>query len=155
METIKSKLILNSFDGTMKSMNINPKCTDSQVKFNISYYNKGDILTKAVVIFKGVIAIDFEINYFDNFIGSELFGFYEILENNFKIKMLQKIFNNRIEGYLYHGNYDYNPLEANDMLNYKEPLDEIINQIGKYKLYQQQTQGGIYYVLALGYNICE
>ena len=56
---------------------------------------------------------------------------------------------------MYHGNYDYNPLEANDMLNYKEPLDEIINQIGKYKLYQQQTQGGIYYVLALGYNICE
>ena len=77
------------------------------------------------------------------------------IKNNFKIKMLQKIFNNRIEGYLYHGNYDYNPLEANDMLNYKEPLDEIINQIGKYKLYQQQTQGGIYYVLALGYNICE
>ena len=48
------------------------------------------LLTKAVVIFKGVIAIDFEINYFDNFIGSELFGFYEILENNFKIKCYKK-----------------------------------------------------------------
>ncbi|WP_270940679.1 hypothetical protein [Romboutsia lituseburensis] len=153
MKQIKSKLILNTFDGTMKKLSINPKCTDSKVEFNIKYYNEEDILTKASIIFKGVIAIDFEINYFDNFIGSELFGFYEIFETAAKINMLEKIFNNRLEGYLYHGNYNYDPNEEHDMLNYREPLNEIIKKIDNYRLYQQETGGGIFYILALDYEV--
>ena len=51
MEAIKSKLILNTFDGTMKNININPKYVDSEVEFHISYYDKDDILTKASIIY--------------------------------------------------------------------------------------------------------
>ena len=154
MEAIKSKLILNTFDGTMKNININPKYVDSEVEFHISYYDKDDILTKVSIIFIGVIAIDFRVNYFNNFIGSELFGLYEIFDINFKIEMVEKIFNNGLEGYLYHGDYNYDPSDENDMLNHKEPLNDVVREIEKYKLYQQQTEGGIYYILASGYKIC-
>ena len=33
-------------------------------------------------------------------------------------------------------------------------VEDIIKEIDKYKLYQQQTQGGIYYILALNHIIC-
>lgn len=151
---MKSKLILSTYDGTMKKLNINQKYTDSKVEFNIKYYDEKDRVIKAIIIFKGVIAIDFEINYFNNSIGSELFGFYEIFDTTAKINMIEKIFNNRLEGYLYHGDYDYEPKDENDMLNYKEELNEVVKEIDKYKLYQQQTEGGIFYILASSYEIC-
>lgn len=151
---MKSKLILSTYDGTMKKLNINQKYTDSKVEFNIKYYDEKDRVIKALIIFKGVIAIDFEINYFNNSIGSELFGFYEIFDTTAKINMIEKIFNNRLEGYLYHGDYDYEPKDENDMLNYKEELNEVVKEIDKYKLYQQQTEGGIFYILASSYEIC-
>lgn len=153
MKQIKSKRILDTYDGTMKKLNIKPKCKDSKVEFYIKYYNEEDISTNALIIFKGVIAIDFEINYFNNCIGSELCGFYEIFDTETKINMLEKIFNNRLNGYLYHGDYDYEPDDEHDMLNYREPFDEIVKEIDKYKLYQQQTEGGIFYILALSYEI--
>ncbi|WP_434799297.1 hypothetical protein [Terrisporobacter vanillatitrophus] len=151
---MKSKLILSTYDGTMKKLNINQKYTNSKVEFNIKYYDEKDRVIKALIIFKGVIAIDFEINYFNNSIGSELFGFYEIFDTTAKINMIEKIFNNRLEGYLYHGDYDYEPKDENDMLNYKEELNEVVKEIDKYKLYQQQTEGGIFYILASSYEIC-
>lgn len=150
---MKSKLILKTFDGTMKNANISPKCDDSKIEFHIKYYNEKDILTKAVITFNDVIAIDFEVNYFDNFISSELYGFYEIFEEKAKINMIEKIFKNRLEGYLYHGDYSYDHNNENDMLNYMKPLKEIINKIDEYRLFQQQTQGGIYYILSSNYKI--
>lgn len=154
MERVKSKLILKTFDGTMKKLNINPKSKDSKIEFHIKYYNEEDILTKALIVFKGVIAIDFEINYFDNYIGSELHGFYEIFDTTAKIKMVEKIFNNRLKGVLYHGDYNYDLTEQNDWLNYRENLDKVVKEIDKYKLYQQQTEGGIFYILGLNYEVC-
>ena len=150
---MKSKLILKTFDGTMNKLSINPKCEDSKVEFYIKYYSEENKLIDSVIIFKGVIAIDFEINYFDNCIFSELAGFYEIIEDIPKINMIEKIFNNRLEGYLYNGDYKYNPKDENDFLNYREPINEIIKKIDKYKLYEQQTQGGIYYILAENYEV--
>lgn len=154
MEKTKSKLILATFDGTMKKLNLTPKCKESKAEFQVQYYNKDDILVKASIIFKEVIAIDFQINYFDNFIGAELFGFYEIFDNKAKMNMIEKIFDNRLEGYLYHGDYDYDPEEEHDMLNHRETFNEIVKEIDKYKLYQQQTQGGIFYILALNHIVC-
>ena len=150
---MKSKLILKTFDGTMNKLNISPKSDDSKIEFHIKYYNEEDILTKALIIFKGVIAIDFQINYFDNCITSELYGFYEIFEDETKINMIEKIFSNRLEGYLYHGDYNYNAKEENELLNYRKPINEVVKKIDKYRLYQQQTQGGIFYILASNYEI--
>ena len=39
------------------------------------------------------------------------------------------------------------------MLNYRKPIDEIFENLEKYHLYQQQTQGGIYYILAGSYEL--
>ena len=70
------------------------------------------------------------------------------------MNMIEKIFDNRLEGYLYHGDYDYDPEEEHDMLNPRETFNEIVKEIDKYKLYQQQTQGGIFYILALNHIAC-
>lgn len=153
MEESKWKLILNLYDGTMKKLNITPKFKKSKVEFKVEYYNKDDILVKASIIFKDVIAIDFQINYFDNYIGSELGGFYEILDKKAKITMVEKIFNNRLESYLYDGDYTYGPNE-DGMIDYRANIDDILKEIDKYKLYQQQTQGGIFYILAMHHIIC-
>jgi hypothetical protein len=149
----KSDLILTTFDGTMRKLNIKPKCVESTIEFQIEYYNSEDTRTGATLVFEQVIAIDFQINYFNNSIGSELMGFYEIYDNDRKIQMIEKIFNNRLEGYLYHGDYNYDKNDENDILNSRSAINRIVSEIEKYHLYQQQTEGGIFYILANGYKL--
>lgn len=148
----KSKLLIKTFDGTMKKCAIKPKCTKSKVEFIIKYYDEEDKLKKGLLVFEQVIAVDIEVNYFDNPIGAELSGFYEIFDINAKEGMIEKLFKNRREGYLYHGDYNYEPYEENDMLNYREPIIEIVKEIDDYRLFQQQTQGGLIYILAKEYK---
>lgn len=71
--------------------------------------------------------------------GAELRGFYEIFQIKKKKEMVEKIFKNRLDVFLYHGDYNYDANEGNDMLNWREPIDELSNNIEKYHLYQQQT----------------
>ncbi len=155
MKTEKSKLLLKTFDGSLVKLEVKPKYLNSSVKFDIKYYDyDGDgSLIKAKIIFNQVIAVNFEVNYFDNCIGSELFGFYEIFCADKKKEMIEKIFNSRMDGYRYHGDYNYDPNEDNDILNNREAINTILLDLGKYHLYQQQTQGGIYYILATRYDI--
>ena len=157
IDNAKSKLLIKTFDGSLLSLKVNPKCLDSTVEFDMKYYDydgKGDnSLIKAKILFSEVVAVDFEINLFDNYIGSELFGFYEIFDEEKKKEMIEKIFQTRLQGLLYHGDYDYDANEENDILNYRKPIDEIFKNLEKYHLYQQQTQGGIYYILAGGYEL--
>ena len=150
-----SKLLIKTFDGSLSSVKLKPKCVNSTVEFAIKYYDyDGDgALVKAKVLFREVIAIDFEINLFNNYVGAELSGFYEIFAEEKKKDMVEKIFCNRRDGFLYHGDYDYDPAEENDLLNWREPVDEIYKNMEKYHLYQQQTLGGIYYILAGGYEL--
>ncbi|MDU5106472.1 hypothetical protein [Clostridium sp.] len=154
MDELKAKLILNNFDGTMNKININPKSINSKIDFEIKYYNEDAILTNALITFTEVIAVDFQVNYFNNCTNSDLWGLYEIFDDNSKIEMIEKIFNSRLNGYLSTGDYNYSPDNENDTLNYRESINKTIKQINKYKLYQQNTEGGIYYILALGYEIC-
>ena len=155
LHTSKSKLILKTFDGSLLHLKVKPKCMKSSVVFEIKYYDydADQSLIKAKVLFQEVVSIDFEINLFDNYIGAELFGFYEIFDEEKKKEMIEKIFTTRLEGFLYHGDYDYDANEKNDMLNYRAPVDALFQNLEKYHLYQQQTQGGVYYILAGGYNI--
>ena len=150
-----SKLILKTFDGSMKKATINPKFLNTKIEFKFKYYNANDELTNAITTFKGVVAVDFEINYFDNYIGSELCGLYEIFHRTYKIDMIEKVFQNRLKHFLIHDNYHYDENEENDMLNYRENFNEIVNKIDEYHLYEQQTEGGIFSILAKGYILTE
>lgn len=150
-----SKLLLKTFDGSMSRLMITPKCDQTEVELDIQYYDyDGDkTLKKACIRFHSVISIDFEINYFDNCIGAELFGFYEIGWPEKKREMIEKVFHTRKDGFLLHGNYDYEPDNGHDMLNYRERMQTVDEHLAQYHLYQQQTEGGIYYLLAGGYEL--
>ena len=152
-----SKLLLKTFDGSMSRLMITPKCDQTEVELDIQYYDyDGDkTLKKACIHFHSVISIDFEVNYFDNCIGAELFGFYEIDWLEKKREMIEKVFHTRKDGFLLHGNYDYEPDNDHDMLNYRERIQAVYENIGQYHLYQQQTEGGIYYILAKGFALIE
>lgn len=149
----KSKLILKTYDGSLLNLKITPKYLDSKVEFRIKYYDETDSLVKAKMIFNKVAFVDFEINLFDNYIGAELFGFYEIFDEGKKKELIEKLFKNRLDGFLYHGDYDYDSDDENDILNYREPIEEFCHNLDEYHLYQQQTQGGIYYILAKNFEI--
>lgn len=155
MKQFKSKLILRTFDGTMEELKITPSNKNTKVEFQIRYYNEMDIRIKASIIFEDVIAVDFRINYFDNCVGLDLGGFYEILENNYKVQLIEEIFENRRHGHLLHGDYSYDPTDDNDLLNNRESLSDILKQLDCYHLYQQQAYGGILLVLAKSYCLVE
>lgn len=151
----KSKLLIKTFDGSLKNLKVKPKGINSIVEFTIQYYDyEGEeSLVKAKVIFYEVVSIDFEVNLFDNCIGAELFGFYEIFQEEKKKELVEKIVRNRRDGFLYHGNYDYDETDENDMLSWRGPMEKLYENIKEYHLYQQQTEGGIYYILANRFEI--
>ena len=88
-------------------------------------------------------------------IGAELGGFYEILDEDLKRRMLEKVFQNRKDGYLVHGDYDYDQEEPADILNFRPPMEEMLGELEQYRLFQQQTQGGIYHILCKHYELIE
>lgn len=151
----KSKLLIKTFDGSLKNLKVKPKGINSIVEFTIQYYDYEveESLVKAKVIFYEVVSIDFEVNLFDNCIGAELFGFYEIFQEEKKKELVEKIVRNRRDGFLYHGNYNYDETDENDMLNWRGPMEKLYENIKEYHLYQQQTEGGIYYILANRFEI--
>ena len=51
------------------------------------------------------------------------------------------------------GCYDYDPEDEADVLNHREPVERFLAELPAYHLYQQQPQGGIYWVLAKGYRV--
>ena len=126
-----SKLLIKTYDGSLSRLKLKPKCKDSTVEFAIKYYDyDGDgALIKAKVLFHKVAAIDFEVNLFDNYIGAELSGFYEIFQEDKKKEIVEKIFSNRWDGFLYHGDYNYDPADKHDMLNWRKPVNEIYKKI--------------------------
>ncbi len=155
MHNSTSKLLVKTFDGSLVHLKLKPACMSSTVEFDIQYYDyDGDeSLVKAKVIFREAASIDFEINLFDNPIGAELCGFYELFQTETKREIVEKLFRNRLEGFLYHGDYNYNADDKHDMLNWREPIDELYKNLDTYHLYQQQTQGGVYYILAKSFEI--
>ena len=155
---MKSKLLLNTYDGNLTACTIRPQSEDTQVEFSIQYYrheNGEERNVSAVLRFSQVASVDMEINFFDNPIGAELGGFYEILDENFKKQMLEKVFRNRKDGYLFHGDYDYDLEETGDILNFRPPIEGVLGELAQYRLFQQQTQGGIYHFLCKRYELIE
>ncbi len=157
MKDERSKLLLGTFDGALREVEIQPEKKYSKVKCKVQYYDeKADgIAVKAKIVFQHVVAIRFCVNQFENTIGAELGGFYEISDRDKKKEMLEKNFSGRREGYLYHGNYQYDPEDGADMLNYRDNLERVEKKLDRYHLYQLQTVGGMYELLAKGYRLEE
>lgn len=145
----KSKLLLPTYDARLTKLKITPKCFQTKVSYKLKIYD--NLLKKNVVkniCFKEVIAIEFAMNYFDNPIGTEVCGFYEIYDKSEKQAILERNYISRKKGFLFHNNYNYDADDEHDMLNYRKTFEEIKKNLDLYHLYQQQTTGGIYLLLA-------
>ena len=153
---MKSRLLLNTYDGSMTELKIRPQGEGAQVEFSLQYYRRAcgeERLVPAVLRFCQVASLDFEVNCFDNPVGAELCGFYEIFDADCKRQLLEKVFSNRKAGYLLHGDYDYEPDNPTDILNFRPPMEDTLGKLEEYRLFQQQTQGGIYHILCKRYEL--
>lgn len=150
----KSQLLLPTFDAQLTELKIIPKCHNTKVSYKLKMYDEAlqQKITKTMC-FKDVVAISFHMNYFDNLIGAEVSGFYEIFQREKKEEMLERNFISRKNNYLFHGDYDYDPAERNDLLNNRESIESILREIELYHLYEQQTTGGTYLLLAKQWSI--
>ena len=150
----KSKLLLPTFDAQLSELKVNPKCIGTKVSYKLKMYDQEaqQNVTK-VMCFEDVAAIEFRMNYFDNPIGAEVCGFYEIFSPKEKEELLERNFIFRRDGFLFHGDYDYDENNEHDILNYRESVEEIYKVISEYRLFQQQTTGGIYLLLAKGWSV--
>ncbi len=155
MKKERSKLLLATFDGSLEKIKIKPEREYSRVKCKVRYYEEKaeGAVVKAEIVFDHVVAIAFFVNQFENTIGAELGGFYEIFDRGKKKEMLERNFVRRREGYLYHGTYQYDPEDDDDMLNCCENLEKAEKKLDRYHLYQMQTVGGMYEFLAKEYQV--
>ena len=152
----KSKLLLSTYDARLTDLKISPKCCNTKMSYKLKMYD--ETLQKKItkmMYFENVVAIEFSMNYFDNPIGTECCGFYEILEMQEKEDLLERNFISRRNGFILHGDYVYDEQEPNDILNYRESIDDIRKELSQYRLFQQQTTGGIYYILAKMWSMKE
>ncbi len=141
----KSKLVLPTYDAQLTELKIKPKHIKTKISYKLKLYDETlkQTVTKTLLL-EGVIAIDFSMNFFDNPIGAEVCGFYEIFAEEEKKRLIEQNFLARREGFLYHGDYDYDEKEENDILNYRPSIEKVLKNIEQYHLYQQETTGGLY-----------
>ena len=145
MKDERSTLLLGTYDGSLRKIQIESDKKYSKVKCKVRYYDEtaDGAVVKAKIVFQHVVAIRFYVNQFENTIGAELGGFYEIFDGKKKKEMLEKNFAGR--------NYQYDPEDGDDMLNYRDNLERAERKLDRYHLYQLQTVGGMYELLAKGY----
>ena len=155
---MRSRLVLPTWDGSLHEVKISPLCGETQVEFQIRYY-KGEggeeRSVAALLRFHQVASLDMEVNCFDQPVGADLGGFYEILDGDFKKQLLEKVFENRKTGYLFHGSYDYDPEDPADMLNFRGPVEAMLRDVDGFHLYQLQAMGGICHILSRDYELVE
>lgn len=145
----KSKLLLLTFDAQLIELKIIPKCCHTKISYKLKIYDEA--LHQRVIRtmhFEDVAAIKFCINYFDNPMGAEMRGFYEIFQREKKEDILEKNFILRKNSVLFHNDYNYEPNDPYDLLNNRENIEHILKKIDDYHLLQQQTIGGDYFLLA-------
>ncbi|MBO5303097.1 MAG: hypothetical protein J6A92_03505 [Lachnospiraceae bacterium] len=145
----KSKLVLITYDAQLTKLKIVPKCHKTKVSYELKIYDeKLQRKVQKKLTFKKVVAVEFHMNYFDNPIGAECCGFYEIFDKTEKEAMIERNFKIRKENFLFHGDYTYDAEDEHDLLNYREDMEKILKRLDEYHLFQQQTTGGVYSILA-------
>ena len=150
----RSQLLLPTFDAQLTELKIVPKCDNTVISYKLKMYDE-DLQRRATKImrFEDVVAIEFQMNYFENTIGSEVCGFYEIFQPERKQGLLEKNFISRKDNYLFHSDYHYDPDDPHDILNYRENIESVLRKLDGYHLYDQQTIGGSYLILAKRWSI--
>ena len=145
----KTKLLMSTYDARLSQLKVMPKYMRTKVSYKLAMYdNELEQKVDRKMIFENVVAIEFRMNYFDEPIGAECCGFYERLEKEEKEVMLERNFEFRRDSFLLHGDYNYDSEDEADLLNYRDSIDEIKEKIEDYRLFEQQTTGGIYLILA-------
>ena len=145
----KSQLLLPNYDAQLTELKIIPKCNNTIISYKLKMYEEDSPrrVTK-IMRFEDVVAITFQMNYFENTIGSEVCGFYEIFQPERKRSLLERNFISRKDNYLFHDDYNYDPDDPHDILNLRENIEEILRELDDYHLYDQQTVVGSYLILA-------
>lgn len=150
----KSKLLLPTFDAQLTKLKITPKCHHTKVSYKLKLYDEALQRTVAKTMrFEDVVSIEFRMNYFDNPIGAEVCGFYEVFSRNAKKEMLERNFTFRKDSTLFHGDYNYDPRDPHDLLNNRDSIKRILKKLDHYRLFQQHTVGGTYLLLAKRWSV--
>jgi len=151
----KAKLVLANFDARIPNISLRPKNLSTKVTVSCKMYDaslKDEKLAK--IVFSGVAAIDFRINYFDNMIGAEACGLYQIEDRPFIEKLVKDIFERRKEIYLLEGDYDYDENEPADMLNVMDLCGAFTRDMDSYSAYIQNVDAGVYIIVAKDMQLC-
>ena len=143
------KLLVKNFDARISKIEIKPKGAGSKIAIYSKMYDENtDKKTTVKIIFDDVVAIEFCINYFDNMMGAESFGLYEVTDIDFVDSVVKRNFERRREVYLLEGDYEYNPNEPADMLNAFDLLGIYQKEKEKYHVFIQNVDAGVYIIIA-------
>lgn len=144
-----TKLVLANYDARISKIDIKPKNKHTKITLSSRMYNEETDQKETVkLIFVDVAAIDFRINYFDNMIGAEGMGLYEIMDTKFIERLVKEIFERRKKIYLLEGNYNYEEGDEADMLNSFDIMHTFSEEKDSYHAYIQNVDAGVYIIVA-------
>lgn len=148
------KILVENFDARIPKIELKPKGPSSKIIVHSKMYDENDSKTIDVKIhFDDVAAIEFCINYFDDMIGTEALGLYEIEDIDFIDSVVKRNFERRREVYLLEGDYDYAPSEPADILNVFDLSGTYQKEKEKYHAFVQNVDAGVYIIIAKEYRI--
>ena len=154
MHMTKGNCILPNFDARISKIDIRPKNRHTKVTISSRMYDpETDTPENVKLVFTDVAAIDFRINYFDNMIGAEALGLYEITDRNFMDQLVKDSFERRKEIYLLEGNYDYDEEDPHDMLNTFDLMGTYEEEKDQYHTFVQNVDAGVYIVVAKEFQV--
>lgn len=144
-----AKLVLANYDARISKIDIKPKNKNTKVILSSRMYNeKTDQKETVKLVFVDVATIDFRINYFDNMIGAEAMGLYEIMDRKFIERLVKDNFERRKEIYLLEGDYNYDEDDEYDMLNSFDTTNIFSEEQDSYHAYVQNVDAGVYIIVA-------
>lgn len=156
----KSKLIFPCQDAHLFSAGYAPEYErQSRLVFLLSEVWDEERQTHicAHVEFRRVAAFEAVLNVFDDPIGADVGGLYELKGKKRKKALLERVFTRRRELWLLPGDYDYDSDDPWDCLNSRDELErfERKKNLKKYRLFLLEKQGGGFLILARDCEIRE
>ena len=156
----KAQLLLPTHDAHLFSAGYSPEYQrQSRLVFLLSelWDEERQQHTCAHMEFRQVAAFEACLNVFDDPMGADVVGLYELFGKKKKIALLERCFQRRRDMWLLPGNYDYDPEDPWDVLNSREELEhfERKKNLKKYRLFLLEKQGGGFLILARDYQVRE
>ena len=89
----QSQLLLPTYDAQLTELKIIPKRSNATISYKLKMYDE-DLQRRVTktMRFEGAAAIEFQMNYFENLVGAEVCGFYEISQPDRKQGLLERNF---------------------------------------------------------------